>query len=79
MPRGRVLKDEVIGDLAIQAPTTIERLGMLRSLPKGFERSKWGEAIVAAVNRGLARDVKTLPRQERHQGRQSTARPPSSS
>ena len=66
VPRGRVLKDEVIGDLAIQAPTTIERLGMLRSLPKGFERSKWGEAIVAAVNRGLARDVKTLPRQERH-------------
>ena len=33
----------------------------LRSLPKGFERSKWGEAIVAAVRRGLARDPKSLP------------------
>ena len=42
VPRGRVLKDEVIGDIAVQAPTTTERLAGLRSLPKGFERSKWG-------------------------------------
>jgi ribonuclease D len=65
IPRGRVLKDEVVGDIAIQAPTTIERLGGLRSLPKGFERSRWGEAIVDTVKRGLARDPKTLPRLER--------------
>ncbi len=65
VPRGRVLKDDVVGDIAVQAPTTIERLGSLRSLPRGFERSKWGEAIVAAVKRGLARDAKTLPRLDR--------------
>jgi ribonuclease D len=65
IPRGRVLKDDVIGDIAVQAPTSIERLGALRSLPRGFERSKWGEAIVAAVKRGLARDPKTLPRLDR--------------
>ena len=65
VPRGRVLKDEVIGDLAIQAPTTLERLSHVRSLPKGFERSKWGEAIIAAVKRGLERDVKTVPRLDR--------------
>jgi ribonuclease D len=65
VPRGRVLKDDVIGDIAIQAPATIERLSGLRSLPRGFERSKWGEAIVAAVERGLKRDPKTLPRIER--------------
>jgi ribonuclease D len=65
VPRGRVLKDDVIGDIAVQAPATLERLAGLRSLPKGFERSKWGEAIVAAVKRGLARDPKTLPRLER--------------
>src|SRR6266576_5260568 len=65
VPRGRVLKDDVIGDIAVQAPTTTERLAGLRSLPKGFERSKWGEAIVEAVRLGLARDLKTLPRLER--------------
>jgi ribonuclease D len=61
VPRGRVLKDEVVGDIAVQAPSTMERLASLRSLPRGFERSKWGEAILAAVARGLARDPKTLP------------------
>jgi ribonuclease D len=68
VPRSRVIKDDVIGDIALQAPTTIERLGGLRSLPKGFERSKWGEAIVEAVKRGLARDPKTLPRLDRPRG-----------
>jgi ribonuclease D len=66
VPRGRVLKDEVIGDIAVQAPTSMERLAGLRSLPKGFERSRWGEAIIAAVTRGLERDLKALPRLERH-------------
>jgi ribonuclease D len=65
VPRGRVLKDDAIGDIAVQAPTTVERLASLRSLPRGFERSKWGEAIVAAVRRGLARDAKTVPHLER--------------
>jgi ribonuclease D len=65
VPRSRVLKDEVLGDLAVQAPTTIERLGHLRSLPKGFERSRWGADIVEAVKRGLERDPKALPRLER--------------
>jgi ribonuclease D len=65
VPRGRVLKDDVVADIAVQAPTTIERLAALRSLPRGFERSKWGEAIIEAVSCGLARDTKTLPRLDR--------------
>src|SRR6201989_749670 len=69
VPRSRVLKDDTIGDIAVQAPTTTERLAGLRSLPKGFERSKWGEAIVEAVRQGLARDPKTLPRLGRPQPR----------
>ena len=65
IPRSRVLKDDTVTDIAVQAPTTLDRLKGLRSLPKGFERSRWGEAIVAAVQRGLARDPKTLPRPAR--------------
>jgi ribonuclease D len=68
VPRGRVLKDDVLGEIAIQAPTTIEKLSHLRSLPKGFERSRWGEAILDAVKRGLERDPKTLPRIEKFRG-----------
>jgi len=61
VPRSRVLKDEVVGDIAVQAPNTLEKLKHLRSLPKGFERSRAAEGIVAAVTRGLERDAKTLP------------------
>jgi ribonuclease D len=68
VPRGRVLKDDVVGEIAQQAPTTVERLAGLRSLPRGFERSKWGQDILQAVARGLARDPKSLPKFERQRG-----------
>jgi len=61
LPRGRVLRDEVLGDIAIQAPTSSERLSHVRSLPKGFERSRWGGDVIETVQRGLARDLKSLP------------------
>jgi len=70
VPRSRVLKDDAIGDIATHAPTSIERLAGLRSLPKGFERSKWGADILEAVQRGLARDLRELPKLDkpRHNG-----------
>ncbi|MBO0750748.1 MAG: ribonuclease D [Bradyrhizobiaceae bacterium] len=65
VPRGRVLKDEAIGDIATHAPTSMEKLASLRSLPRGFERSKWGAEIIEAVKRGLARDPSQLPKIEK--------------
>ncbi len=61
-PRGRIIKDDVVGEIATQQPQTPEKLAELRSLPKGFERSRYGEAVLEAVKRGCARDPKTLPR-----------------
>lgn len=68
VPRSRVLKDDAIGDIATHAPASIERLANLRSIPKGFEKSKWGQDIVAAVQRGLARDPSTLPKLDKPRG-----------
>lgn len=65
VPRSRVLKDDAVGDIATHAPTSLEKLANLRSLPKGFERSKWGADIIAAVQRGLARDQASLPKLEK--------------
>ncbi len=61
VPRGRVLKDDAISELAIAAPRNVEELGRLRSISSGFERSRAGADILAAVARGLARDPATLP------------------
>src|SRR5258708_31731706 len=62
LPRARVLKDDAIAEIAHQQPKTPEALSHLRALPKGFERSKAGEAILEAVRAGLARAAKTRPR-----------------
>ncbi len=71
VPRGRVLKDEAVIDLAVSAPRNAEALARLRSIPQGFERSRSAGDILAAVERGLERDPKTVPLPER--ARQRTA------
>jgi ribonuclease D len=65
VPRSRVLKDDVLIELALAAPRTIEALANLRAFPRGMERSRAGGEILAAIERGLARDPKTLPKIER--------------
>src|SRR6201981_911549 len=52
VPRSRVLKDDAVSDIAIHAPTSLERLPNPRPLPKGFYRSKRGADIVPAVPPG---------------------------
>ncbi len=53
-PRGRILKDEAIDELATQVPLDADGFNRLRSVPKGFSGSKFGpellEAIKDAVN-----------------------------
>jgi ribonuclease D len=73
VPRSRILKDDAIGDIATHAPTSLERLANLRSLPKGFERSKWGQDIVDAVQRGLARDPHSLPKLDKPRANANTS------
>ncbi len=65
VPRSRVLKDDALIDIVTAAPKDAEALAHLRSTPRGMERSKGGMDLLAAVERGLARDPKTLPRIER--------------
>ncbi|MEJ1161379.1 ribonuclease D [Prosthecomicrobium sp. N25] len=61
VPRSRVLKDEAIYEIVAEQPTDPSRLSTLRSLSKGFERSRQGEEIVAAVRRALATPRERLP------------------
>lgn len=65
VPRSRILKDDVMIEVALAAPKTVDALGNMRAFPRGMERSKAGSEILAAIERGLARDPKTLPRIER--------------
>ena len=61
VPRGRILKDDAIYDVANQMPKTLEELSELRTIHDGIARSEKGRELVEAVKRGLARDPATLP------------------
>jgi ribonuclease D len=71
VPRQRVLKDDAMMDVVQRAPRSAEALAELRSVPNGFERSRAGGEVLAAIERGLALDPRTLPRLERERGRPS--------
>ncbi|HWA61565.1 MAG TPA: ribonuclease D [Caulobacteraceae bacterium] len=52
-PRGRILKDEAIDELATQTPTDVEGFNRLRSVPKGFGGSKFGPELIEAIRTAL--------------------------
>ncbi len=61
VPRGRILKDDAVAEIAIQVPQTREALQQLRLLPRGSADSSIGKAILIAVAEGLARDPTSIP------------------
>jgi ribonuclease D len=66
VPRSRVLKDDGIFEIAQQQPKDSEALGRLRTIPKGWERSASGAAIVEAVNAALALPKTDMPHAPKH-------------
>ena len=65
VPRNRVIKDDAIYEIAAQHPASPDALGALRTIPKGFERSRSAAGIVDAVRRALdipGDDLPQLPK-----------------
>jgi ribonuclease D len=52
-PRGRILKDEAIDELATQAPLDADGLDRLRSVPKGFSGSRFGPELLEAIREAV--------------------------
>jgi ribonuclease D len=54
LPRGRIVRDEALLEIAAHAPKTVESLARTRSLGKGVAEGKLGHDILEAVAQGLA-------------------------
>src|SRR6266404_1007351 len=54
LPRGRIMRDEAVLEIAAHSPKTIDALARTRSLGKGIAEGKLGSEILDAVRRGLA-------------------------
>ncbi len=61
-PRGRILKDDAIYELAIQRPTTTTQFERFRAVPRGYGRSQPALEIMQISKDIEALDEKTLPR-----------------
>jgi len=64
-PRGRILKDEAIDEIAAQGPTDPDAFNRLRSVPKGFGASRLGLELIAELKRVLADPEAHAPKLER--------------
>jgi ribonuclease D len=56
IPRGRLVKDETLLEVAASAPETAEQLARARGISEGFARGKSGAGLLAAIA-----DAKALP------------------
>lgn len=62
VPRGRVLKDDAIYEIAQQQPRDAAALARLRTTPKGWERSSSAAGLLAVVNAALAVPKEEMPK-----------------
>ncbi|MEL7428721.1 MAG: ribonuclease D [Pseudomonadota bacterium] len=68
VPRGRVVRDDAIYDIAARGPETVEKLSSLRSLSRGFDKNRYGRGLIEAVREAKAipeTELPKLPRQKK--------------
>jgi ribonuclease D len=53
IPRGRVLKDEALTEIAAHPPENGEALERIRAVPRGFATSRLGKGLMDAIAAGL--------------------------
>ena len=61
VPRGRIVRDDSLLDIAAHPPANADELARARGVGRGVAEGKFGPEILAAVKRALASDPKTWP------------------
>ncbi|HUO87852.1 MAG TPA: HRDC domain-containing protein, partial [Rhizomicrobium sp.] len=65
VPRGRVLKDEALMEIAAHPPQNLEALEQIRAVPKGFANSRLGRTLFDAILAGRVAEPPAPLEQER--------------
>jgi len=64
LPRGRVLRDEALEEIAAHPASTVEELAQIRGLSKNWADGKMGQSLLKAIAKGVAvapEDAPKLP------------------
>lgn len=70
VPRGRVIKDDALFEIAQQQPRDQAMMSRLRAVPKGWERSSQAASLLEVVNEVMQRPKEELPRLPKQQQQQ---------
>ncbi len=54
VPRNRILKDDGLYDIAQNRPATVQALGNLRGVPRGFEKSRAADKLLRGLKEAVA-------------------------
>lgn len=65
IPRGRILRDDAMVEIANHAPTTPEALGRTRGLSERMAKGNQGKDIIAAIKLGQSVPDTELPKQQK--------------
>ena len=61
VPRRRILKDDALYELAQQRPLSLEALGRMRAVPRGFEKQPYAKGLIEALQGVSALAIDELP------------------
>lgn len=62
IPRGRVLRDEAVEEIAAHPPASAEDLSRIRGIPKNWSESKMAGGLLKAVTKGLETAPEDAPK-----------------
>lgn len=62
LPRGRVLRDEALEEIAAHPPATLEDLARIRGVSKNWADGKMGQSLLKAVAKGVALPAEEAPK-----------------
>jgi ribonuclease D len=65
IPRNRVVRDETLAEVALNAPETVEELSHVRGLGGDMAKGRVGQAILAAIRKGLDTPKDQCPQGEK--------------
>lgn len=64
IPRGRIMKDEALADIAVYMPKDIEGLSRIRNVPKEAIKSETGKTLLSLVTKARKSPKDTWPKRE---------------
>ncbi|HPF77666.1 MAG TPA: ribonuclease D [Alphaproteobacteria bacterium] len=65
IPRGRILKDEALADIAVYMPKDVEGLSRIRNVPRDVAQSNTGKILLDIIAKARKSDKKNWPKVER--------------